>query len=100
MSGFWREVRARIWQKARELYLADMLRSDPLTPPPLIMPKDKELREAGYFNRAKVSILHELGASANPTDQEFVEEDRKPENLSIELAGAMNSPIRFPHFAS
>jgi len=77
MSGFWREVRARIWQKARELYLADMLRIDPLNPPPLIMPEDKELREAGYFDRAKILVLRELRASADLADYELVERDRR-----------------------
>ena len=77
MSGFWREVRARIWQKARELYLADMLRMDPLNPPPLIMPEDKELREAGYFDRAKVLVLRELRASTDPADHELMERGRR-----------------------
>ena len=77
MSGFWREVRARIWQKARELYLADMLKMDPLNPPPLIMPEDKELREAGYFDRAKVLVLRELRASTDPADRELVERGRR-----------------------
>ena len=77
MSGFWREVRARIRQKARELHLADMLRSDPLNPPPLIMPEDKELREAGYFDRAKVLVLRELRASTDLTDQELMERGRR-----------------------
>jgi len=77
MSGFWREVRARIWQKARELYLADMLRADPLNPPPLIMPEDKELKEAGYFDRAKVLVLHELRASVDPADYELMERGRR-----------------------
>ena len=77
MSGFWREVRARIWQKARELYLADMLKMDPLNPPPLIMPEDKELREAGYFDRAKILVLRELRASTDPADQELMEKGRR-----------------------
>ena len=77
MSGFWREVRARIWQKARELYLANMLKMDPLNPPPLIMPEDKELREAGYFDRAKVLVLRELRASTDPADQELIEKGRR-----------------------
>jgi len=81
MSGFWREVRARIWQKARELYLADMLRSDPLNPPPLIMPEDKELREAGYFDRAKVLVLRELRASTDPADHELMEKGRRARKL-------------------
>ena len=77
MSGFWREVRARIWQKARELYLADLLKTDPLNPPPLIMPEDKELKEAGYFDRAKVLVLRELRASTDPADHELMERGRK-----------------------
>jgi len=40
---------------------------DPLNPPPLIMPGDKELREAGYFDRAKVLILREFRASIDPS---------------------------------
>ena len=67
MSGFWREIRARTWQKARELYLTDMLRINPLNPPPLITPEDEELREAGYFDRAKVLILREFRASIDPS---------------------------------
>ena len=77
MSGFWREVRARIWQKARELYLADMLKIDPLNPPSTIMPEDKELREAGYFDRAKVLVLRELRASTDPADHELMEKGRR-----------------------
>lgn len=77
MSGFWREVRARIWQKARELYLADLLKTEPLNPPPLIMPENKELREAGYFDRAKVLVLRELRASTDPVDQELMERGRR-----------------------
>ena len=69
--------RARIWQKARELYLVDMLRSDPLNPPPLIMPEDKELREAGYFDRAKILVLRVLRASTDPADQELMEKGRR-----------------------
>jgi len=31
-----------------------MLMTDPLNPQPLIMPEDKELRETGFLDRAKV----------------------------------------------
>jgi len=76
-SGFWAEVRARIWVKARELYMADMIMADPLDPISTVMPEDKELMEAGYFQRAKVLVLRELAASTDPADIALKEKGRK-----------------------
>ena len=41
------------------------------------MPEDKELREAGYFDRAKILVLRVLRASTDPADQELMEKGRR-----------------------
>jgi hypothetical protein len=53
---FWPAVRERIWLKAEELYMWEhpeaCLRG--------LRPERHELREAGYFERAKRIVLREL----------------------------------------
>jgi len=41
------------------------------------MPEDREFKEAGYFDRAKVLILREFRASADPADHELMERGRR-----------------------
>lgn len=42
------------------------------------MPENKELREAGYFDRAKVLVLCELRTSVDPADHISYEEATIP----------------------
>jgi hypothetical protein len=56
---FWPPVRAMIWQKAQELYQMDQARymKDDFTG---ITAERHELREGGYFYRAKLIVLRNL----------------------------------------
>lgn len=58
-GSFWPAVRAKIWIKAEELFMQDQIRTwdCPTTP------ERSELREGGYFDRAKLIILREVQAS-------------------------------------
>jgi len=53
---FWPSVREQIWRKAEELYMWEhpeaCLRG--------LNPERSELRQAGYFERAKILVLKEL----------------------------------------
>jgi len=55
-GSFWPAVREQIWRKAEELYMWEhpeaCLRG--------LRPERSELREAGYFERAKRIVLREL----------------------------------------
>ena len=57
MSGFWKQVRELIWERAYELYYMDCAREG-FTPP--TTPERRELREAGYFYTAKLDVLRRL----------------------------------------
>lgn len=56
---FWPEVRRRIWKKAEELYMQSH-RECPNRP------ERYELREGGYFYRAKLIVLREIQLEAKP----------------------------------
>jgi len=57
MSGFWKQVRELIWERAYELYYMDCARGGFMPP---TTPERRELREAGYFYTAKLDILRRL----------------------------------------
>ena len=52
----WSKVRAQIWVKAEELFMQEQIRTwdCPVTP------ERSELREGGYFDRAKLNVLREV----------------------------------------
>jgi hypothetical protein len=52
----WRQVRARIWVKAEELFMAEQIQAFDCD----ITPERCELREGGYFDRAKLIVLGEV----------------------------------------
>ncbi|KON30624.1 hypothetical protein AC482_03415 [miscellaneous Crenarchaeota group-15 archaeon DG-45] len=54
---FWPWVRERIWEKAYELHAGDFQRSHGENP---TTPTRRELREDGYFHRAKLIVLREV----------------------------------------
>jgi hypothetical protein len=57
MSSFsWREVRRRIWVKAEELFMQEQIIAFDCD----IKPERCELREGGYFDRAKLIVLREI----------------------------------------
>jgi hypothetical protein len=53
---FWPRVRERIWLKAEELYMNE----HPEAATRGLRPERRELREGGYFERAKILVLREL----------------------------------------
>jgi 5,10-methenyltetrahydromethanopterin hydrogenase len=53
---FWPAVREQIWRKAEELYMLE----HPEACLHGLRPERSELRESGYFYRAKVLVLREL----------------------------------------
>jgi len=55
-SFSWSKIRARIWVKAEELFMQEQLRTMDCD----IKPERTELREGGYFDRAKTLILREV----------------------------------------
>jgi hypothetical protein len=55
-SFSWRKVRARIWVKAEEIFMQEQFRTMDCD----ITPEHCELREGGYFDRAKLIILREV----------------------------------------
>ena len=56
MSGFWKQVRELIWERAYELYYIDCIKAG-ITP---TTPERQELRKAGYFHLAKLDVLRKL----------------------------------------
>ena len=55
-SFSWSKIRDRIWVKAEELFMQEQLRTMDCD----IKPERTELREGGYFDRAKTLILREV----------------------------------------
>jgi hypothetical protein len=55
-SFSWRKVRARIWVKAEELFMLDQMHHFNCD----ITPERCELRESGYFDKAKRIVLREV----------------------------------------
>ena len=55
-SFSWSKIRARIWVKAEELFMQEQVRTMDCD----IKPERNELREGGYFDRAKTLILREV----------------------------------------
>jgi hypothetical protein len=55
-SFSWRKVRARIWVKAEELFMQEQVRTMDCD----IKPERNELREGGYYERAKTLVLREV----------------------------------------
>lgn len=55
-GNFWPAVRAQIWVKAEELFMMDQAKTWDLPN----TPERCELREGGYFERAKIIVLREL----------------------------------------
>lgn len=53
---FWPQVRAIIWEKAEELFMAEQARTMDF----YNKPEKCELREGGYFHEAKLIILRNL----------------------------------------
>ena len=57
MSFFsWRKVRKAIWVKAEELFMQEQMQAFDCD----IKPERCELRETGYFDRAKLIVLREI----------------------------------------
>ena len=58
---FWPQVRAQIWEKAEQLFMQEQIRTMDCD----ITPERCELREGGYFERAKLLVLRQrLGVEA------------------------------------
>ena len=55
-SFSWSKIRARIWVKAEELFMQEQVRTMDCD----IKPERNELREGGYYERAKTLILREV----------------------------------------
>jgi hypothetical protein len=55
-SFSWSKVRARIWVKADQLFMQEQVRTMDCD----ITPERCELREGGYFDRAKTLVLREV----------------------------------------
>jgi len=55
-SFSWRKIRARIWVKAEELFMQEQVSTMDCD----IKPERCELREGGYYDRAKTLILREV----------------------------------------
>ena len=53
---FWPQIRAQIWQKAEDLFMQDQMHHWDLP----ITPERCELREGGYYDKAKLIVLREL----------------------------------------
>jgi hypothetical protein len=53
---FWPRVRAMIWEKAEELFMAEQAKTMDF----YNRPEKCELREGGYFYQAKLIVLREL----------------------------------------
>ena len=53
---FWPQVRAMIWEKAEELFMAEQARTMDF----YNRPEKCELREGGYFHEAKLIVLRDL----------------------------------------
>ncbi|MEM2938857.1 MAG: hypothetical protein QXU95_01085 [Candidatus Bathyarchaeia archaeon] len=56
-SLFWNKVRGLIYEKAVELYIQDRMHLNVF-----IMPTDSELRDYGYFERAKRSAFIQINS--------------------------------------
>ena len=57
----WRKVRAQIWVKAEQLFMMEQMRTMDCD----VTPERSELREGGYFERAKIIVLRNgLGVKA------------------------------------
>jgi hypothetical protein len=55
-SFSWSKVRARIWVKAEELFMMDQMQTWDYP----VAPERCELREGGYFDKAKLIVLREV----------------------------------------
>jgi hypothetical protein len=55
-SFSWKKVRAQIWVKAEELFMQDQMHHFDCD----ITPERCELREGGYFDKAKLIVLREV----------------------------------------
>jgi len=55
-SFSWSKVRVRIWVKAEELFMQEQMQAFNCD----IKPERCELREGGYFDRAKLIVLREV----------------------------------------
>jgi hypothetical protein len=53
---FWPRVREEIWRRAEQLYMNE----HPEAATRGLRPERSELREGGYFERAKILVLREL----------------------------------------
>ena len=61
----WAVVRARIWEKAEELHAGDFYKvhEENIAPP-----TRSELREEGYFHRAKILVLRKINRELRGRD--------------------------------
>ena len=57
-SFSWSKVRAQIWVKAEQLFMMDQMQTWDCS----VTPERCELREGGYFDRAKLIVLREVQA--------------------------------------
>ena len=74
---FWPAVRARIWERAEELFTEEFLESHEKNP---TKPTRRELREGGYFYTAKCLILREI----NRMNQGSSRQERQDEVAFLE----------------
>lgn len=67
---FWPQVRAKIWEKAESLFMQEQMKTWDLP----TKPERCELREGGYFYRAKLIVLRDLWrATKGKTPSELLE---------------------------
>jgi hypothetical protein len=55
-GAFWPSIRAKIWTKAEELFMQDQMHHWDLP----TTPERCELRESGYYDKAKIIVLRQV----------------------------------------
>ncbi len=75
-SSFWSKVRGLIYEKAIELYMRDRMHLNVF-----IMPTDSELKEYGYFERAKRSAFIQINSETTGERNILVQKKRLSKKL-------------------
>jgi len=70
---FWPHVRAMIWEKAEELFMAEQAKTMDF----YNRPEKCELREGGYFHQAKLIVLRDLFLQKKSLSQIIEKKDPK-----------------------
>lgn len=81
---FWPAVRARIWEKAEELFTKDFYDSHKANITP---PTRAELREEGYFYAAKCLVLRDINRTKRGAGRQDRQDDADFEDYIRRLGG-------------